>query len=69
MIVSKHIKDKIAEMAHINLKNRELSLYILSYLEDKKGVDTDSEKFRDAWSYIEGDCSPYEIIQYLEKEV
>lgn len=35
---------------------------------NKLGIDTDSQKFTDAFSYVEGDYDISPIIEYIESE-
>lgn len=36
---------------------------------DKLGIDTDSQEFTDAFSYVEGDFDIAPVIDYIESEV
>ena len=62
---TKKVINKLEQVALNSSKNRILSTEILNILE-KKGIDIDYDEFVNAWAYIEGDCSEYEIVSYLK---
>lgn len=65
MKLTKKVINKLEQMALNSSKNRILSTEILNILE-KNGIDIYDDEFLNAWAYIEGDCSEYEIVSYLK---
>lgn len=65
MKLTKKLIKKLEQMALNSSKNRILSSNILNVLKNK-GVDIDDDEFLKAWAYIEGDCSEFEIVNYLK---
>ena len=52
---------KISDTARkLQVMNNELNIYL-----DKLGIDKDTEEFEDAFSYVQGDCYPNALIDYL----
>lgn len=66
MKIPKYLKDTLYQMSNLAAKQRKLNVILNKQL-DKLGVDKDDEMFVWAFGYVEGDCSPEPLIQYLEE--
>jgi hypothetical protein len=64
MKIPKYLINHIYKMSDtarkLQIMNNELNTYL-----DKLGIDKDTEEFEDAFSYVEGDCYPNALIDYL----
>jgi hypothetical protein len=64
MKIPKYLINHICEMSDtarkLQVMNNELNTYL-----DKLGIDKDTEEFEDAFSYVEDDCYPWALIDYL----
>ena len=66
MKVPNKVKQIAERIAKIGIERRELCSVLIAELE-KLGIDTEDKYFVDSvWSYLEGDCSTRNLIQYLE---
>ena len=68
MKVPQKVKNKALQIARHAQKQRELNIE-LSKMLDELGVDTSGAKgseFFDVIGYLEGDCDPQPLLQYLE---
>ena len=66
MKIPKYVKDHICRMADLARKQQIMNNQLTTYL-DKLGVDMDCKEFEDCFSYVEGDCCPEILIEYLEE--
>lgn len=66
MKIPKYVKDHIYKMADLARRQQIMNNQLTTYL-DKLGVDMDCDRFEDAFSYVEGDCYPDALINYLEE--
>ena len=53
-------------MSDLARKQQIMNNQLTDYL-DKLGVDMDCGSFEDAFAYVEGDCCPDILIDYLEE--
>lgn len=68
MKVNLKVRNIVAKMVSNAQESRELNRMLYEEL-DKMNVDTDSQDFINAFSYIEGDCDASLFIDYLEKDI
>ena len=66
MKIPKYVKETIVQLSNNSKKGRELNKKLKEQL-DKIGVDQDTPEFMWAFGYVEGDCSPKTLIDYLEE--
>ena len=66
MKIPKYVKEHIRKMSDLARKQQIMNNQLTDYLE-KLGVDMDYGEFEDAFSYVEGDCYPDALIDYLEE--
>ena len=64
MKIPKYLIEHIYKMLDMARKLQVMNNKLNTYL-DKLGVDKDTEEFEDAFSYVEGDCYPNALIDYL----
>ncbi|MBO5711234.1 MAG: hypothetical protein J6R47_00205 [Acholeplasmatales bacterium] len=68
MNVNSKVRKIVAKMVSNAQESRELNRMLYDEL-DKLNVDTNSQDFINAFSYIEGDCDASLFIDYLEKDI
>ena len=68
MKVTSNVRKILAKMVSNAQESRELNRMLYEEL-DKMNVDTNSQDFINAFSYIEGDCDASLFIEYLEKDI
>lgn len=66
MRIPKYVKEHIRKMSDLARKQQIMNNQLTTYLE-KLGVDMDCGEFEDVFSYVEGDCCPDILIDYLEE--
>lgn len=66
MKIPKYLKEHISKMSKTARKLQYMNVRLNEYL-DKLGINKDTEEFEDAFSYVEGDCYPWALINYLEE--
>jgi hypothetical protein len=66
MKIPKYLKDTVYQMSRLAKKQINLNRKLNKQL-DKLGIDRDTDEFMWAFGYVEGDCSPEPLIQYLEE--
>ena len=66
MKIPEYIRDHIRKMSDLARKQQIMNNQLTTYL-DKLGVDMDCKEFEDCFSYVEGDCYPDALIDYLEE--
>jgi hypothetical protein len=64
MKIPKYVKDHIRKMSDLARKQKIMNNQLTTYLE-KLGVDMDCGEFEDVFAYVEGDCCPEILIDYL----
>ena len=64
MKIPKYLVEHIYKMSDQARKLQHMNIKLNEYL-DKLGIDKDTEEFEDAFSYVEGDCYPNALIDYL----
>lgn len=65
MKIPKYLIEHICKMSDTARKLQVMNTQLNGYL-DKLGIDKDTEEFEDAFSYVEGDCYPWTLIEYLK---
>lgn len=68
MKVNSKVRKILAKMVSNAQESRELNRMLYEEL-DKMNVDTDTQDFINAFSYVEGDCNASLFIDYLEKDI
>ena len=68
MKVNSKVRKILAKMVSNAQESRELNRMLYEEL-DKMNVDTDSQDFINAFSYVEGDCDASPLLDYLEKDI
>lgn len=68
MKVNSKVRKILAKMVSNAQESRELNRMLYEEL-DKMNVDTDSQDFINAFSYVEGDCDASPLIDHLEKDI
>lgn len=66
MKIPKYVKEHIRKMSDLARKQQIMNNQLTTYLE-KLGVDMDCDEFEAVFSYVEGDCCPDILINYLEE--
>ena len=66
MKIPNYVKEHICNMSKTARKLQHMNIKLNEYL-DKLDIDKDNEDFEDAFSYVEGDCYPWALINYLEE--
>lgn len=64
MKIPKYIVEHICKMSDQARKLQVMNNKLNTYL-DKLGIDKDTKEFEDAFSYVEGDCYPWALVDYL----
>lgn len=68
MKVNSKVRTILAKMVLNAQESRELNRLLYDELA-KMNVDTDSEDFINAFSYVEGDCDASPLLDHLEKDI
>ena len=66
MKVPKYLIEHICKMSSTARKLQKMNIKLNEYL-DKLDIDKDNEDFEDAFSYVEGDCYPWALVNYLKE--